>query len=138
MTAALAKTIADQERRYAWLLEFGERQRRAEEVRQALSEPRHNRREMIGARTRKIARILERDGDLCCYCQQPLGEDMTLEHRVASSNGGSEDLDNLKLAHALCNREVGNLPPDMKDELARRKLKGIEWDSVPMRSDGEK
>jgi 5-methylcytosine-specific restriction endonuclease McrA len=77
-------------------------------------------RQPVGDRNRKIARILARDGDDCCYCGKPLGDDMTLEHRVAKSRGGSDDLENLKLAHARCNHEVGNLPPDMKDELARR------------------
>jgi 5-methylcytosine-specific restriction endonuclease McrA len=80
-----------------------------------------DKREPVGDRNRKIARILARDGDNCCYCKKPLGDDMTLEHRIALSNGGTDNLDNLKLAHAACNREVGNLPPDMKDELVERK-----------------
>jgi hypothetical protein len=80
-------------------------------------------REAVGDRNRKIARILARDGEGCCYCGKPLGDDMTLEHRIAQANGGSDDLENLTLAHAACNRRVGDLPPDMKDELAARILR---------------
>jgi 5-methylcytosine-specific restriction endonuclease McrA len=108
--------------RYAWLDEFGRKLKRERQAREHFSKVLSDKREPVGDRNRKIARILARDGDECCYCGKPLGDDMTLEHRIALSNGGTDDLDNLKLAHALCNREVGNLPPDMKDELAKRQL----------------
>lgn len=116
---ALDRLLAPQAR-HQWLLDFAERKRFEREAREAFSTKAATR-EPVGERSRKIARILARDGEDCCYCKKPLGDDMTLEHRVARTRGGSDELDNLKLAHARCNREVGNLPPDMKDELVRRK-----------------
>lgn len=109
-------------KRYADVYELGDRLIREREMREASQKPpREAYREKVGDRSRKIGRILARDGDNCCYCKRPLGDDMTLEHRVAQSRGGTDDLGNLKLAHASCNQEVGNLPVDMKDELAKRK-----------------
>lgn len=113
----------DQRARYPEVYALGERLIREKAARTQFERPEKNApREKVGDRNRKIARILARDGEDCCYCRKPLGEDMTLEHRVAVSLGGSDDLDNLKLAHSACNREVGNLPVDMKDELAARKF----------------
>jgi hypothetical protein len=113
------RLFADHNRRFADVYAFGAKLMREHELRER-KPGQQIVREPVGERNRKIARILARDGESCCYCGKPLGEDMTLEHRVAKSRGGSDDLANLKLAHARCNREVGNLPPDMKDELAKR------------------
>lgn len=35
----------------------------------------------------------------------------TIDHVIPSSRGGSDDLDNLKLAHAVCNTARGDRPP---------------------------
>lgn len=121
VAALLDHVWADHMRRYADVYAFGGKLLRERELREAAHQHAEGHREPVGERNRKIARILARDGEACCYCNEPLGEDMTLEHRIARSRGGTDDLDNLTLAHARCNREVGNLPPDMKDELAKRK-----------------
>lgn len=66
-----------------------------------------------------ITRLLARDGDRCAICDLPLdrrlkdGNDpmyITLDHIVPRSRGGHSDLENLRLAHQLCNNERGNDP----------------------------
>ena len=58
------------------------------------------------------AALLERDGDLCFFCAQPMIEpDITIEHLVARSKGdGLDTQDNLALAHEKCNGSAANLP----------------------------
>ena len=60
---------------------------------------------------RKI--LLKRDGDLCCWCNEPVLFDVpdvhpkacSIEHVKRKSKGGSNSLDNLALAHKVCNNE---------------------------------
>lgn len=51
-------------------------------------------------------KLIERDGDTCCHCGLPLGDDISLEHRTPLSRGGSNGTDNLALAHRLCNERA--------------------------------
>lgn len=62
-----------------------------------------------------VTALLARDGSDCWLCGDPLGDDITKEHRVPRSRGGSDDLSNLVLAHAACNRLLGNAPAHLKD-----------------------
>jgi hypothetical protein len=78
-----------------------------------------NTRQKVGQRARLIARLMFRDGEDCCYCLAPLGDDITLEHVVAQSRGGSDELDNLKLAHDRCNARMADLPPHAKAAAAK-------------------
>jgi len=55
-------------------------------------------------------RLLKRDGFDCCYCGTPLGDDMTIEHWLAKSRGGTNEPGNLALAHNRCNALAGDLP----------------------------
>lgn len=60
---------------------------------------------------RKI--LLKRDGDLCCWCKKPVLFDVSdddpqscsIEHLKRKSDGGTNSLDNLALAHKVCNNE---------------------------------
>lgn len=54
--------------------------------------------------------ILDRDGNLCFFCNEKLGDDITLEHLLALSRGGRNDLANMVLMHEKCNNELSNLP----------------------------
>ena len=54
--------------------------------------------------------LLERDGDLCFFCAQPLVEDITVEHLVSHDKGGPDVSDNFALAHESCNKSADNLP----------------------------
>lgn len=58
------------------------------------------------------AALRERDGDDCWICRSPTtGGDRTLDHWMPVSLGGGDKLENLKLAHAACNRRRGNQMP---------------------------
>lgn len=66
-----------------------------------------------GARRKSLQRrLIERDGMLCCWCGcemvLPDGRtyppnQMTLEHVVPRSDGGTNNISNLKLACRRCN-----------------------------------
>lgn len=83
----------------------------------------------------KRTRLLlhERDGDLCCICNDPLthmntdhlrgGE--TIEHWQARFLGGTDHIDNLKLAHAKCNRDVGHKTVEEKQAIAAMYKAGL-------------
>lgn len=57
------------------------------------------------------AALYERDGRACFFCLADMpNEDMTVEHLVPVSKGGPNHLDNMVLAHELCNKRADNLP----------------------------
>lgn len=59
---------------------------------------------------KRKAVLIQRDGRDCFYCGLPMtDEDMTVEHLVALTKGGSNHLENLALAHEKCNIKAGNL-----------------------------
>jgi hypothetical protein len=52
-----------------------------------------------------------RDGSWCCFCKEYLDlSEATLEHVIPFSQGGSNELDNLRLSCLACNQERGVLP----------------------------
>lgn len=55
-------------------------------------------------------RILERDGNLCWLCGKIFENkmDITLDHIIPVSKNGSNAIENLKLAHDICNKTRGN------------------------------
>ena len=53
--------------------------------------------------------LLERDGENCVYCDEPLNDDITLEHFLSIAHGGTNHISNLGLAHDRCNRAVSHL-----------------------------
>lgn len=68
-------------------------------------------------RQRRLLRRLlrKRDGDLCCWCQEPMNFEIeagshwrpdfpTIEHIIPRRDGGSDGFDNLALAHKRCNQ----------------------------------
>lgn len=64
------------------------------------------------------AKLLERDGDKCFFCDEPLGEDITVEHLIALVSGGTNSLANMVLAHENCNYQLGSLPIYAKVKMA--------------------
>ena len=62
--------------------------------------------------------MIERDGTCCFYCGNEMGDDITVEHLIALSCGGKNDLSNMVLAHQKCNQEVRNLPISEKIKVA--------------------
>lgn len=57
----------------------------------------------------KLRSLFDRDGELCFFCHKPLNEDVTLEHLLPRSCGGSNHIRNLALAHYDCNQTAHHL-----------------------------
>jgi hypothetical protein len=55
-------------------------------------------------------KLLKRDGFGCCFCGLPLGDDMTIEHWLSRSRGGTNEPGNLALAHNRCNAIAADVP----------------------------
>lgn len=53
--------------------------------------------------------LLKRDGDRCFLCQLPLDSDVTVEHLVPVSQGGTNHIGNKALAHEACNQRMGHM-----------------------------
>lgn len=72
--------------------------------------PRKKLKNMYPSRRRKVIdRVLARDGDDCWFCHGPLMEDITLEHLLPKSAGGSNSVKNIVLAHEECNQLAADL-----------------------------
>jgi len=58
------------------------------------------------APTVSLAAILKRDGMVCHICTKPIAErkDVDFDHVIPISRGGTHTADNIKVAHASCNR----------------------------------
>lgn len=54
-------------------------------------------------------RVWKRDKGICWICFRPIAQksDMTLDHVVPKSRGGTNRLDNVRAAHKLCNNQRG-------------------------------
>lgn len=62
------------------------------------------------------AKIAKRSGQKCHYCRRPFAmDDLTIDHRIPISCGGTNVKGNLVLACEPCNKEKGaKLPWEMK------------------------
>jgi hypothetical protein len=55
--------------------------------------------------------VINRDGMICCYCDQPLApEEVTMEHIVPDSRRGTFNTTNLTVSCAQHNNQRGNKP----------------------------
>lgn len=70
----------------------------------------------MGAQERKRQKrikeyVINRDGQLCCYCDKPLTiESVTMEHIVPDSKRGTFNTTNLTVSCSKCNNQRGNKP----------------------------
>ena len=79
-------------------------------------------------------RIRARDGDRCWLCDGKLQFDAipnskkapTIEHLVALTDGGSNELANLVLTHPGCNRQLGCRPVEKKRQMREKRRKARE------------
>ena len=70
--------------------------------------------------------LFKRDGNQCFYCGEGMRRDqMTIEHLLSLSHGGSNRIENLVLSHSICNANAGSLSLLQKIEL-REKMRGYE------------
>jgi 5-methylcytosine-specific restriction endonuclease McrA len=52
--------------------------------------------------------VLERDGHVCGICNASVGsEDVSIDHIIPAASGGTDELDNLQVAHLVCNSRKG-------------------------------
>lgn len=73
-----------------------------------------------GTTKQKLAqKVRARDGDDCCFCDEPPTPDnpLTMEHWFPVSKGGRNHVANLGLAHEPCNSRAGNLSVSEKIQL---------------------
>lgn len=67
----------------------------------------------LAALTKRLRKLVERDGWDCWLCEWPVNPFTLEEHRASADHvipkaqGGSNDLENLRLAHASCNEYRG-------------------------------
>ncbi len=69
-----------------------------------------------------VGHLLNRHGSKCFYCLHELGSDISIEHLLEKSRGGTNAHDNLRLAHAGCNRAVIGLSVMDKLQLRAERL----------------
>lgn len=63
--------------------------------------------------------LLHRDGNTYAYCGWPMADDdVTLEHWISLTHGGSNETSNLMLAHKYCNNLASHMNIREKLELA--------------------
>lgn len=90
----------------------------------AIDVKRHNLRE-------KKVKLAARDGKMCFFCQAVLGfDELTIEHLLNKSQGGTDHDSNLCLACELCNRTLGNWPLTKKILWRDQKINKTEGEIV--------
>lgn len=54
--------------------------------------------------------LINRDGMVCGICQEPIEKmsDVTIDHIEPVRRGGTDKLENLRLAHEFCNTQRGS------------------------------
>lgn len=74
------------------------------------------------SREERIALITERDGPDCFLCGDPFKSkmDITFDHWIPQSKGGTWEIENLRLAHKRCNAIKGDVMPNPDGTLPQR------------------
>lgn len=52
----------------------------------------------------RINRLFRDQHGLCALCDQVLGDDYTIDHKIPTAKGGDNSFQNVQLAHMLCNQ----------------------------------
>lgn len=74
-------------------------------------------------RNSKLPQIIARDGSYCCWCKRfLLHNELTIEHIIPKSMGGTNALENLRCACSQCNRKRGNKFFPFKEILSPEKV----------------
>lgn len=64
-----------------------------------------------GSRVPKLrAQVIATYGTTCHLCREPITGLVSVDHVITRSNGGSDDLSNLRPAHESCNYSRGDKP----------------------------
>jgi 5-methylcytosine-specific restriction endonuclease McrA len=80
-----------------------------------------------GLLARHKQNLIRRDGLLCFYCGEQESKRardfrFTVEHLIPVAHGGHNAIENLALAHAICNEEAGSLSVMEKIKLRESKV----------------
>jgi 5-methylcytosine-specific restriction endonuclease McrA len=69
------------------------------------------RRDISNSKRWTLNAVINRDGNYCYLCHKLFDKkgDMTIDHVVPTSLGGTDDIQNLKLAHEDCNRKKADM-----------------------------
>jgi HNH endonuclease. len=60
--------------------------------------------------------LINKYGTICSICSKEMRlEDMSIDHHIPMSKGGTDTIDNMRLAHVWCNGfKANSLPEDVK------------------------
>ena len=91
-----------------WTDEKWESERARARMRTADRIARKNEAGLSSARPKKTARpqLHDRQGGMCAHCGLPLDATAEAHHVVRVEDGGTHDLDNLRLVHRECHTEI--------------------------------
>lgn len=106
----------------------------------------HNRRAQLGSKmsANVFYYVISRDESKCQYCRKPLAEEeITLDHIIPVSRGGTNDSDNLCVACRSCNgkkKDRLTAPPgtqtnteiEVKPRMQTFDIKGESWILIPL------
>jgi hypothetical protein len=87
-------------------------------------------------RARAVTRLIERDGDRCWYCGFTFADGeraCTIDHVVPVSQGGTNRIENIRLACFRCNMRRADGPPgayEHSEFLARRRWQAYKHEMV--------
>lgn len=89
--------------------------------------------DLVLTRRERIRLIIERDGPDCFLCGEPFtkNQKITIDHWIPRAAGGTEEIDNLRIAHKICNVRKSDLIPlddntvPMKPPRPVKRKKGI-------------
>ena len=54
---------------------------------------------------RKKRILMERDGNICAWCNEPLIEPTEIDHKKPRAKGGGNEMENLQVLHRHCNKK---------------------------------
>ena len=65
--------------------------------------------------------LINRDGAVCKICEKPFKsmKDITFDHIVPKSKGGTDELENIQLAHFRCNLSKADMLPEEFEEFQK-------------------
>jgi len=97
--------------------------------------------DFVLSRKERIELIIERDGPDCFLCGEEFtkNQKITIDHWVPKAAGGSEELENLRIAHKICNVRKSDLIPEddytvpMKEPRPVKRKKGISRSEIMAR-----
>ena len=67
--------------------------------------------------------VIERQGERCAACGEPLGHDCEIDHDIALWCGGSNDIDNLQALDPGCHRNKTAIEATVRAKVYRMKAK---------------